>query len=213
MTSLSTMHPFNTFVNSGNARTPGLDYGSANFSRRERNGSIDGSLTWQEQARVSSARGDYNLELAVAKMDGTVTRDERQDLRSERRQVSSLIRDLRHNQFGNMASYHGGFRPEDWAQVPKGPGGGFPQPPVQLPIQTGPGYPTFPQPPVQLPLGGGPGYPTFPQPPVQLPLGGGPGYPTFPQPPVQLPIQTGPGYPTCPQPPVFAPMTWRAAFA
>lgn len=124
-------------VQSHGNRTPGLDYASANFSRRNRNGILDGSLTTGEQGRVAEARADYNNSLAEAKSDGTVTRDERQELRGDRRQVSHLIYNLRHNQLGNMASYRGGFQPEDWAQVPKGPnGGGFPgvtQPPVSLP--------------------------------------------------------------------------------
>ena len=92
-------------------KTTGLDRSTANLNRRVAAGSGDGTLNQGELGMAGQAVNQFRENLSEAKSDGTVTRSERKALRAERRSVSNLIYQLRHNQFGGAAAPPTGTTP------------------------------------------------------------------------------------------------------
>lgn len=85
-------------------QTPGLDRARGNLTKRTLNGALDGSLSGRELGVTRQALGTFNESVAAAKSDGQVTRGERKALHAQRRQVSHLIHNLRHNELGHRAA-------------------------------------------------------------------------------------------------------------
>lgn len=85
-------------------KTTGLDRSTFNLNRRLAAGSGDGTLNQGELGVTGQAVNQFRSHLSEAKADGTVTRSERKALRAERRSVSNLIYQMRHNQFGGGAA-------------------------------------------------------------------------------------------------------------
>ena len=105
-------------------KTHGLDRATFNMNRRLANGAGDGTLNQGELGVVGQAVNNFRSDLAQAKSDGQVTKAEKKALRAERRSVSNLIYQMRHNQFGGGTSLPLGAG---------GPNGGGNRPPCGCP--------------------------------------------------------------------------------
>lgn len=86
----------------GNTNTPGLNWALGNFQKRFGAGVCDNSLVGGEIANVKGSINEFRSDLARAKADGVVTREERQELWGEAREINRDIYQSRHNKVGNQ---------------------------------------------------------------------------------------------------------------
>ena len=77
--------------------TPGIDKRLDNQEKRIEQGEKSGTLTPREAGRLESREAKTEADLAAAKSDGKVTKDERRDLHQELNHNSRAIHRQKHN--------------------------------------------------------------------------------------------------------------------
>ncbi|MET4074859.1 hypothetical protein [Hymenobacter sp. UYCo722] len=82
---------------SAQTATPGITARQHNEQARIHQGVRSGELTRAEAARLKAREADIRQDKRVAKADGVVTRDERQDIRKDERQTSRAIYRQKHD--------------------------------------------------------------------------------------------------------------------
>jgi len=82
---------------SAQTATPGVNARQAHERARIHQGVASGELTRPEAARLRAREADIRQDKQAARADGSVTRDERQDIRQDERQASRAIYRQKHD--------------------------------------------------------------------------------------------------------------------
>jgi hypothetical protein len=82
---------------SAQTATPGINATQRNERARIHQGVASGQLTRPEAARLKAREADIRQDKRMAKADGVVTRDERQDIRKEEAHASRAIHRQKHD--------------------------------------------------------------------------------------------------------------------
>ena len=85
------------FAAAAQTATPGITAHQHNQQARIRQGVASGQLNRTEAARLKAREADIRQDKRMAKADGVVTRDERQDIRKDERQTSRTISRQKHD--------------------------------------------------------------------------------------------------------------------